>query len=106
MPPQPSPLLPPQNPLDVANRVARFMGIPANYTQDAIDKGISSNVIDGNRYTQTLSEEDPSIRSTMNKLRKLYSDQVRELYNLFDDLGVDFDDFKEWPRSDFETGSS
>ena len=83
--------------MKVANGVARFMGIPETFTQEMMQQHIEE--IDGNAREQTVHADDPTIAHTLTRLRRLYGAQIKELYQFFDDAGIEFEEFKEWPRA-------
>ena len=53
--------------------------------------------IDGNLRKQAFGRDHPSVRPTLHRLRHMYTPHVRDLYQLFDELGVDFPGLEDWP---------
>ena len=83
----------------VANQIAEFMDVPANFTEELYKK--HKQEIDGNAYSVAKRPTETDIKPTIEKLRKIYKPHVRQLYEFFDEFAIDFEEFKEWPRSEF-----
>lgn len=76
-----------QDPVAVANRVVDFMGVKQRYTTAMMGRHV-------NQWSAPYKMYDQDIEKTMAYLREFYAPYDEELYELMDEVGVEFPRFE------------